>query len=119
MPTIEQIGAVGERVSALPINVVREVIFHFGDTVYGQQPSGFTELMIRAILHADKENRRKLGNEFPELVEAVALAGTGPSWAQDMSHELMRQRAKMRRDKARYGSQAAHALGEALAKAGI
>lgn len=51
----------------------RHVLHHYGDSD-GVRPGSFVETLIKAIALADPINARKLGREYPGLVEAVRLA---------------------------------------------
>lgn len=44
-----------------------------GDREVGQEPGGFTEMIIRAACHADEENLAKLSLGFGAIVTAVDM----------------------------------------------
>lgn len=75
-----------ERVDALPIEIVREVLWHFGDEPLGQKPGGFVELLLRLMSHADLDNFAKLAREFPDYAtafHAIARTPDGLEWLRD------------------------------------
>lgn len=57
----------------LPLDVVRHVLWQFGDSVYGVEPGTFTQRLMLTISSADKGNRERLAKGFPELVAAMNL----------------------------------------------
>lgn len=58
----------------LPLDVVRHVLWHFGDSVYGVEPGMFRQRLMLTVSSADKENRALLAKGFPEIVGAMNLA---------------------------------------------
>lgn len=58
----------------LPLDVVRHVLWHFGDSVYGVEPGMFRQRLMLTVSSADKENRALLAKGFPEIVAAMNLA---------------------------------------------
>lgn len=71
--------------------VALHVLWHFGDTNWGQQPGKFTERLLLLITTADKENLAKLREVYPEHVEAVVNVATkvwGLDWLQKIVREV-------------------------------
>lgn len=54
-----------------PVDVVRAVLWFFGDPVNGVQPGDFRNRLMLAVSGADRENRARLRIAFPELVGAM------------------------------------------------
>lgn len=54
-----------------PLDVVRQVLWFFGDSSNGMQPGDFRNRLMLAVSGADQENREKLRQAFPELVGAM------------------------------------------------
>lgn len=48
------------------------VLWHASNGAYGYRPGGFTERLLGAWAHADRENRASLARAFPRLGAAVA-----------------------------------------------
>lgn len=80
-----------------PRVISREVALHtlwfFGDTNNGQQPGKFTERLLLTISAADKTNRAKLGEVFPDYVEAY-VAVSEKSWGLDWLQKIAREVAR-------------------------
>ena len=58
----------------LPFDVVRHVLWHFGDSVYGLEPGKFAKRLMMTISSADQQNLALLAKGFPEIVAAMNLA---------------------------------------------
>lgn len=58
----------------IPLDVVRHVLWFFGDAIYGIEPGMFRQRLMLAVSGADQENREQLRKAFPELVGAMNLA---------------------------------------------
>lgn len=58
----------------IPLDVVRHVLWFFGDAIYGQEPGTFRQRLMLTVSAADQENREQLRKAFPELVGAMNLA---------------------------------------------
>ena len=58
----------------IPLDVVRHVLWFFGDAVYGREPGMFTSRLMLTVSAADQENRELLAKVFPEIVGAMNLA---------------------------------------------
>lgn len=60
-----------QAVTDWPLDVVRAVLWFFGDRVNGVQPGDFRQRLMLAVSGADSENRARLRLAFPELVGAM------------------------------------------------
>lgn len=76
------------QVEALPIEVVRHVLWHVGDVVLGANGGHFVAALLTTIGRADKEDRLKLSLVFPEYVSGFVGA------RREATHDLMRIRVK-------------------------
>lgn len=89
--TIEQAqrSVIEARVDEMPIEVVRQVLWHFGEVVLGEEPGGFFSALLVAMGRADAENFLKLSLVFEHYTNGFsAVART------DFGLELLRDRAK-------------------------
>lgn len=62
----------------IPLDVVRHVLWFFGDAIYGQEPGRFTNQLMLTVSAADQGNREALAKAFPEVVGAMNLAQHSP-----------------------------------------
>lgn len=74
---------------AVPLEVARAVLWHYGDTNLGIEPGGFFSALILAISRADPENRDRLRASFPQHVIAVEAVKTQP-WGLDWLRGLVK-----------------------------
>lgn len=74
---------------AVPLEVARAVLWHFGDTNLGVEPGGFFSALIVAISRADQGNRDKLRASFPRHVIAVVAVQSEP-WGLDWLRGLVK-----------------------------
>lgn len=58
--------------------VMRHVLWHFGDRRVGVQPGGFIVKLLSAMGAADSLNRAKLAEGFPDYVTAFELVALQP-----------------------------------------
>lgn len=83
---------------ALPIDVVRHVLWHFGDTNLGMEPGHFVSRLLVLASSADPENLAKLAAQWPEYIEAWLAVSRKP-WGLDW----LRGIAKAELDRAEQG----------------
>ncbi len=83
--TLDELAAQAE---ALPIEVVRHVLWHSGDIVLGEDGGHFVGALLTTIGRADQEGRLKLSLVFPEYVAGYMAA------RHDKTHDLLRERVK-------------------------
>jgi hypothetical protein len=77
------------QVEAMPIEVVRHVLWHFGDVVLGEEPGGFVSALLTTMGRADKANFQKLAVVFEHYANGhAAVARTSGGL------DLLRSRAK-------------------------
>lgn len=57
----------------LPLDVVRHVLAHLGDTRYGVQAGSFVQRLLATITAADEGNRALMRKAFPDYVAAMDL----------------------------------------------
>ncbi len=88
MESIESIEATAAKVEALPIEVVKHVLWHAGEINLGEDGGLFVATLLTLIGRADEENRLKLSLVFEDYVNA--WRASRDLW----SHELLRQRVK-------------------------
>jgi hypothetical protein len=70
-----------------PLDVVREVLWHLGDTNLGQQPGSFFTALLVAADRADGWNRLKLTLVYPEYMYSLRAA-------REVSIDVLRDRVK-------------------------
>lgn len=76
------------QVEALPLDVVRHVLFKAGDTSLGCDGGHFVTALLATIDRADSRNRHKLAVVFPEYVAGWLAA------KDEGGHDLLRRRAR-------------------------
>lgn len=94
----EQYSSRPETGQRLPEQVVRHVLWHYGDYELGVQPGSFTGHLMRAIGAADAVNRGLLQAGFPNYVEGLRLANVAggyehlralaKGWDADVANQL-------------------------------
>lgn len=88
MESIESIEATAAQVKALPIEVVRNVLWHAGDYNLGELGEPKVQRLLMLLEKADAEWVTKLSLVFEDYVNA--WKASRDLW----SHELLRQRVK-------------------------
>jgi hypothetical protein len=69
------------QVEAMPIEVVRHVLWHFGDVVLGEEPGGFVSALLTTMGRADKANFQEAGRGVRALRERARSSRPYQRWA--------------------------------------